>query len=29
VDSAAARGALVNPESLLAFEELARLRSRG
>jgi acetoacetyl-CoA synthetase len=29
VDSAAARGALANPESLLAFEELAKLRSRG
>jgi acetoacetyl-CoA synthetase len=29
VDSAAARGALANPESLLAFEELARLRGVG
>jgi acetoacetyl-CoA synthetase len=28
VDAAAARGALANPESLLAFEELARLRGR-
>jgi acetoacetyl-CoA synthetase len=27
VESAAAKGALVNPESLVAFEELARLRS--
>jgi acetoacetyl-CoA synthetase len=27
VDSAAARGALANPESLLAFEELARKRA--
>jgi acetoacetyl-CoA synthetase len=29
VDAAAARGALANPESLLAFEELARVRARG
>jgi acetoacetyl-CoA synthetase len=29
VDAAAARGALADPESLLAFEELARIRSRG
>jgi acetoacetyl-CoA synthetase len=29
VDAAAARGALANPESLLAFEELANLRAHG
>ncbi|GAA5195178.1 acetoacetate--CoA ligase [Rugosimonospora acidiphila] len=29
VDAAAARGALANPESLLAFEELSRARRRG